>query len=152
MFEDFVRDKKAFLEELAAFCGFDPHPEILESGTKDNSRLSQRWLNMARFKKAILGEFVVKGVRTIAPSPVLDIWGKILTGGKKADVNWPVTIRKQLDALYADGNKKLAEETGLDLAANGYVVEAPVDVDYDGPFGDIVPTAMWLPSGYQIIN
>ncbi len=70
-------------------------------GDADYNRevLKKDWFNSAQFPKA---NFVSTTIRAVAPGK-LDVAGKLTIKGKTADVNFPVTVRKDGNATLLEG-------------------------------------------------
>lgn len=150
LFEKFLEDRSAFLKELSDFCGIDSQEELLKAGKQENSRFSRRWLMFAWIKKALFGEYIVKGTRKLMPSIFLRLFSKFIYGGGGAKVNMPAIITHSFNNLYVEGNQKLSKELGINLGDFGYPVENVEIVKGRVSFDNtLVPYATWLPSHYS---
>lgn len=118
LFEDFIHNKDAYVEELAQFMGIDAEAsQRLLEGAHDNERMEQSRLDFEQF----LGSRVpIKGSRTVYR---VSRAFRSLSGKKqKARVEIPQPWLDRINAYYAAKNRDLAEQYNLPLKQYGYPV------------------------------
>lgn len=115
-FELLRREPAAFARACAEALGVDPEPFADRlAGRRENASMSQRYLDFwRRFGHLLPRRLVRKWARRM---PMHD--------GPPARIALPEAIREDIARQVAADNRRLAELTGLDLAALGYTVSAP---------------------------
>ena len=113
LYEDLVRSPAAYYAGWSEIFGI-PHEEIaaLIGGQRERTRYTQRRFTFDQWKGAV----------PIACRLVEPLLGSWLEGGGAAQVSLPPGRELQIKEYYAQGNRAIAEATGLCLSPYGYPV------------------------------
>ncbi len=126
LFEDFIEDKKSFIEELADYCGVSKQESCdLMKDVVENKGFTKREVFEAIFggltKKEALEMPWAEWKSYICLKISPRIFGRFFKWDEKATGGLSFgTKEKEIVDLYKDGNKKLSEEYDLPLGKYGY--------------------------------
>jgi len=119
-FENFIADKRAYLQDICDFLGVDPAPaaESFVAG-HSNPRPSGRQQHYVAFRNHFLPGVPLR--RLIPGGEALQRWfAGVLGRGRPVRVVMPEPWRARLAEKYAPGNRRLSERHGLALQRLGY--------------------------------
>jgi len=120
LYEQFVRSRAVFMEKLAAVLGVDAPPASAgESAPRVNPSPSQRLRSYQAFRSWFLPGHSLTGLLPGAAA-IRQAFDHFLKKGAKATLELNAAQEARLRVLYAEGNRRLAEACGLDLAGEGY--------------------------------
>jgi hypothetical protein len=112
LFEEFVKDRHAYLEKFCDFLSVDLDTSIrLTEGRHELPNLRSRELVSYKFLARFFPNRDLPRVNPIR---------KILTNSPKVTINIDSGWRERITSLYADGNENLVKDYGLPLEEFGY--------------------------------
>lgn len=120
LFEEFVGDRRAFVERLSAILRIDAEAAMLAlKSSHERRRFTCRMLAYNRFRTSFFWgteftKFLPFG------SKLARIFDDFLNGGAPAKVRVSSSTRQNIHDLYCEGNSRLAEKYDLPLAHYGY--------------------------------
>lgn len=120
LFEEFVSDRRAFVEKLCAILKLDPEAALQSlQSSHERRRFSGRMLAYNRFRTSFFW-----GVEFTKYLPfggtLARIFDDFLAGGAAAQIAVSHNTRQKIHDLYCEGNSRLAEKYKLPLAHYGY--------------------------------
>jgi hypothetical protein len=123
-YEDFARDKRAFLEALYAFMEIAPYwPEDLYDVPRQNTVSSRATLTLFRLTNHLFrGGFRPSGILP-GKNPLrrrVERWDRHVRKVFRRRFSVPVRVRDRLENEYRASNRRLCEITGLDVVSRGY--------------------------------
>jgi len=119
LFEDLVRNKEAFVNNLTDFLGIGSEEALKNIGDKhEHKEISQSRLDFERFKTRISPVTRIPIFDRLAQSFYLGM--KRTKKDRIAEVEIPGPWLDRLGHFYKEGNRKLVEECGLPLERYGY--------------------------------
>jgi hypothetical protein len=120
LFEEFLRDRGAFLDKLCGFLGIDPAgTRELLTGRHENPRKSARLLRYKAIRSRLLPDVHLS---RLMPRPAAEALLRYLHRGAPADIRIAEPLRRRIEDHYRASNRELAAEYSLALAAHGYSV------------------------------
>lgn len=120
LFEEFVHDRKAFVDKLSAILRIDAEKAMLAlKSSHERRRFTSRMLAYNHFRTSFFWgveftKFMPFGVKL---AHMFDVF---LAGGSPAKVSVNSSTRQRIHDLYCEGNSRLAEKYHLPLAQFGY--------------------------------
>ena len=112
LFEEFVKDRRAYLEKFCNFLGVDLDTALqLTEGRHELSNLRTRELAFYNFLAKYLPNWDL---------PRANLIRKFLSGSPKAAIQVNRAWHERIAGLYTNGNRKLANEFALRLDEFGY--------------------------------
>ena len=119
LLEEFVTDRKTYMEKLAAVLNIDVEEALTLTENKHEHReISQSQLNFERFRTRLYPLSRVPLVFGMV-KPVFSLRG-LFRKDKSAKVTVSEKWRERLAPMYREGNRKLADVYGLPLEKFGY--------------------------------
>jgi hypothetical protein len=120
LFEDFVSDRRAFVDKLCAILKLDPEAAMLSlQSSHERRRFTGRMLAYYRFRTSFFW-----GVEFTKYLPfggtLARMFADFMNGGAPAKIAVSLTTRQKIHDLYCEGNSRLAEKYNLPLAHYGY--------------------------------
>jgi hypothetical protein len=118
LFEEFLRERGAFLAKLCGFLCIDPEPaQPLLAGRHENPRKSARLLRYRALRSRLLPGVAFS---RMLPRRAADSLLGFLHAGPGATIPIDEPLRRRIEEHYRDSNRTLATEYGLPLAGHGY--------------------------------
>ena len=120
MFEDFLKDKPAFMRRLSEILDIDPDEAIkLVGDGQERKRSTRRMLRYHRLRSRFFWRVSLS--RTIPGGQMLRrAWHNYLAGGAGAANLLTDGWREKITGIYGPGNAALAREFGLPMREYGY--------------------------------
>lgn len=120
LFEEFVSDRRAFIEKLCAILKLNPEAALQSlQSSHERRRFTGRMLAYNRFRTSFFW-----GIEFTKYLPFGGTLARMLDGflsrGAPAKIAVSPATRKKIHDLYCEGNSRLAEKYNLPLAHYGY--------------------------------
>jgi len=116
--ENLKSDVADFTRRLCSFIGIDAERALdLLRNERRNRRVSQRYLIYSKLRKR-MGLYMPIGA--MLPRAVREAFNSFVRGGSEASFELPPRLRAEVESLYREDNRRLAEEWQLPLKQYGY--------------------------------
>lgn len=120
LFEEFVNNRRAFVEKLCVILKLDPDVALQSlQSSHERRRFTGRRLAFNRFRTTFFWGIQVSNYLPFGGA-LVRMFDDFLAGGAPARIEVSDNIRKTIHDLYCDGNSRLAEKYKLPLAYYGY--------------------------------
>jgi hypothetical protein len=127
LFEEYINDRKAFVDKLSAILKIDSKSTIQKlMGSHERRRISGRLLAYNRFRTSFfwgveISKFIPFGEK------IKQKFEEFLANGDPAKIQMSLCSLRKIHDLYSEGNSKLAKKYGLPLADYGYPLKENIN-------------------------
>jgi hypothetical protein len=127
LFEEFITDRKAFVEKLSKILRIDSNlaMQALKS-SHERRRFSARMLAYNRFRTSFFWNMKFTKFLPFGSKLAL-VFDNFLSKGVSADIRINLSTQEKICKLYCEGNTRLAEKYGLPLERFGYPLVGAVN-------------------------
>jgi hypothetical protein len=119
IFEEFLRNPKAFITKLCDHIGIDPEEGFaLVDGKRSNERLTASYID--RLREVERSEHLTKQFREVSPNERRNMLGAEDQPGEKINPQLSEKWLRKINAVGDKQNRRLVKEWGLPLTDYGY--------------------------------